>query len=88
MEKFLSATSPSPAATLTKDPDEKRFGKLTNPTVHMGLNQLRRLVNRLVSCYGEPAQIVVELARELKLSKQQKDEERKRNANNRNGERS
>ena len=66
-----------------KNSEEKRFGKLTNPTIHVVLNQLRRIVNRLVSCYGEPSQIVLELARELKLSKKQKDEERKRRAKDR-----
>jgi CRISPR-associated endonuclease Csn1 len=78
LERHVAFASRDP-----KDGDEKRFGKLANPTVHIGLNQLRRLVNRLVGCYGEPAQIVVELARELKLSKQQKEEERKRNVDNR-----
>jgi CRISPR-associated endonuclease Csn1 len=27
------------------DPDEKRFGKIANPTVHIGLNQVRVVVN-------------------------------------------
>ena len=52
-----------------KDPNEKRYGKVNNPTVHIGLNQLRRVVNELVEELGErPTQIVVELARELKMS--------------------
>jgi CRISPR-associated endonuclease Csn1 len=50
------------------------FGRITNPTVHIGLNQLRRLVNRIIETYGKPDQIVVELARELKQSEQQKRE--------------
>ncbi|MGC1586431.1 MAG: type II CRISPR RNA-guided endonuclease Cas9 [Rhodomicrobium sp.] len=66
-----------------KDGDEKRFGRLSNPSVHIGLNQLRRIVNRLVRVHGEPAQIVIELARELKLTREQKDEERRKNAENR-----
>ncbi len=65
------------------DGDEKRFGRLSNPSVHIGLNQLRRVVNRLVRVHGEPAQIVIELARELKLTREQKDEERRKNAQNR-----
>lgn len=48
------------------------FGRITNPTVHIGLNQLRRLVNLIIETYGKPDQIVVELARELKQSEQQK----------------
>ena len=78
LERHVSFGSGDP-----RDGNEKRFGKLANPSVHIALNQLRRLVNRLVSAYGEPAQIVVELARELKLSREQKDEERRRNAENR-----
>lgn len=49
-----------------------RFGRITNPTVHIGLNQLRRLVNRIIAVYGKPNEIVVELARDLKLSEDQK----------------
>ncbi len=66
----------------TGNPDdaaELRIGRLTNPTVHIGLNQLRRIVNRLIKSYGPPEQIAIELARELKL-----DEERKREINTRN----
>lgn len=61
----------------TSDPEDDeitRYGRITNPTVHIGLNQLRRLVNRIISIYGKPNEIVVELARELKLSKERKDE--------------
>ena len=61
------------------DPEEQRVGRLTNPTVHIGLNQLRRVLNRLIKRYGPPGQIAIELARELKL-----DEERKREINTKN----
>ena len=57
----------------------KRVGRLTNPTVHIGLNQLRRIVNKLIARYGPPAEIAVELARELKLTD---DEKKKRNREN------
>lgn len=70
----------------TGDPNhesEVRYGRLPNPTVHIGLGQLRRVVNGLISAHGEPTQIVVELARELKLSRSQKDEEQRRNRENR-----
>ena len=60
------------------DDDITRFGRITNPTVHIGLNQLRRLVNRIIEVDGKPDQIVVELARELKQSKDQKRETQKR----------
>ncbi len=54
------------------DDDVKRYGRITNPTVHIGLNQLRRLVNRIITVFGRPDEIVVELARDLKLSEDQK----------------
>ena len=53
------------------------YGRITNPTVHIGLNQLRRLVNRIITVYGKPDEIVVELARDLKLSEEQKNEVKK-----------
>ena len=46
---------------------EKRFGKINNPTVHVALNGLRRVVNALIERFGGcPTEIHVELARELK----------------------
>ena len=48
------------------------YGRISNPTVHIGLNQLRRIVNRLIEMYGKPEDIVVELARELKQNREQK----------------
>ncbi len=48
-------------------PEERQFGRIANPTVHVGLNQLRKLVNAVIDTYGKPAQVHVELARELKL---------------------
>ncbi len=61
----------------TGDPDdseEVRYGRIANPTVHISLNQVKRIVNVLIRRYGHPDQIVVELARELKLSKRRLDE--------------
>ncbi len=67
----------------TGDASEKdifaKVGRLTNPTVHIGLNQLRRTVNKLIARYGPPKEIAVELARELKLTE---DEKKKRNREN------
>jgi CRISPR-associated endonuclease Csn1 len=66
-----------------KDDEAAYWGRIMNPTVHIGLNQLRRLVNKLIERFGRPDQVVVELARELKLNKKQKDEEKRRNRDNR-----
>lgn len=50
------------------DPIEVRYGKLANPTVHVALNQLRKVVNALIKEFGKPAEIIVETARDLPLS--------------------
>lgn len=65
------------------DPEEMRIGRLTNPTVHIGLNQLRRVVNRLIRAYGRPQEIAIELARELKLTDDEKKRRNKENNENR-----
>ena len=48
---------------------EEHWGKVTNVTVHIALNQLRQIVNALIRRYGKPTEIVVELGRNLKLPK-------------------
>lgn len=64
---------------IPSDPPEKRYGKMTNPTVHIGLNQLRRIVNHLIDAYGRPSEVVIELARELKKSTKEKEMEQRLN---------
>ena len=65
-----------------EDPAEKRYGKIANPTVHIGLNQVRVVVNALIKKYGHPAEVIVEVARDLKQSREQRQEEQKRQAEN------
>jgi len=48
------------------DRAEVRYGRISNPTVHIALNQVRRVVNELIKLHGHPAQIVLEVARDLK----------------------
>ena len=55
-----------------RDGEAARYGRIPNPTVHIGLNQLRRMVNQLIEAYGKPEEIVVELARDLKMNRKQK----------------
>jgi CRISPR-associated endonuclease Csn1 len=63
-----------PGTENPEDPYDVRKGRITNPTVHIGLNQLRRVLNALIRRYGKPEQIAIELARELKLNEEQKRE--------------
>ncbi len=65
-----------------EDTAEKRYGKIANPTVHIGLNQIRTVVNALIKRYGHPSEIIVELARDLKQSQAQRKEEQQRQAIN------
>lgn len=62
---------PRPAAP--KD-SQDRIGRVPDPTVHIGLNQLRNIVNSLIQDHGPPREVVVELARELTLDRGRKDE--------------
>lgn len=65
------------------DPLADKYGKINNPTVHIALNQLRHLINALCKRYGNPAEIVLELAREIKLGQKDKDKLNKQNNKNR-----
>jgi CRISPR-associated endonuclease Csn1 len=62
---------------------EKRFGRAPNPTVHVALNQLRHVVNALIARHGPPAQIVVEVLRDLGRSAEQRREVEKEQRTNR-----
>jgi len=65
-----------------KDHEEKCYGKIANPTVHIGLNQVRTVVNALIRRYGHPTEVVVELARDLKQSREQKQQTQREQADN------
>lgn len=75
--ELLSREIP-PGTQDPNDPVEKRWGKITNPTVHIGLRQLEKLVNAVIQVHGRPDHIVVELARELKLNEKDKEEHNRR----------
>ncbi|MCD6416202.1 MAG: type II CRISPR RNA-guided endonuclease Cas9 [Planctomycetes bacterium] len=53
-----------------------------NPAVHRVLTQLRRTVNAIIRRYGKPKQVRIELARDLRSSKEQRQETWKRNRQN------
>ena len=56
-----------------EDTPEKRWGRFPNPTVHVGLGQLRLVVNALIKEYGPPYQMVVEMTRQFRLTKKQRE---------------
>jgi len=65
-----------------RDMNDRRWGRFPNPTVHIGLGQLRRIVNGLIAAHGPPAEIAVEMTRSFKLSPKQLAEVEKEQAEN------
>lgn len=62
--------------------DERNYGRIMNPTVHLALNQLRKVVNAIIDRYGRPDEIVVEMAREVGMSGKDLKEHQRRQAEN------
>lgn len=54
-------------------PVEKALAEIRNPAVTRSLSELRKVTNAIVRGYGKPTQIHVELARDLKKSKKQRE---------------
>ncbi len=59
-------------------PESLTNGKIGNVTVHIGLNQLRAVVNALVKKHGHPYSISIEMAREIKMGKKALDAYRRK----------
>lgn len=65
-----------------EDSEELRLGRAPNPTVHIALNEIRRVVNAITARHGAPTEIVVETLRDLGRSAKQRHEEDKKNREN------
>ena len=63
--------------------DQERYGRVANPTVHIALGQVQHLFNAIAERYGKPGEVVIELARELKQSEQQRRDYERQQAKNR-----
>lgn len=62
--------------------EEEKMGRIANPVVHSMLNQLRKVVNEIITLYGKPEMIKLEIARDFGLSKIKRDKlEDRRKAN-------
>ena len=61
---------------------QRRVGVVRNPAVMRSLSELRRVVNAVVRRYGKPTKIRIELARQIKKSKKQRQAISKRNREN------
>ena len=58
-----------------EDP-ERRFGRIPTLRCTSVSNQVRTVVNALIERYGHPSEVIVELARDLKQSREQREEEK------------
>lgn len=54
------------------DEEITRHGRVSNPSFHIILNQLRRLVNSIIKKHGTPCEIFVELGKDLRWSEARK----------------
>jgi len=61
---------------------DNSFMELTNPVVKKCLVEARKAVNALIKEYGKPAEIHIELARDIKSSKAQRENAIKKNRDN------
>ncbi|WP_233900554.1 type II CRISPR RNA-guided endonuclease Cas9 [Tenacibaculum piscium] len=57
---------------------DREIQKIKNPVVITALFEIRKLVNEIIATYGKPTEIKVELARDLKASKTNRQETRRR----------
>jgi len=55
-------------------PVDKAVKYLTNPLVHRALTEVRKVVNAMVREYGAPTDVVIELARDMKKTRPQREE--------------
>jgi len=78
---ILQQYTGSPIASSGNE-DESRFGRIANPTVHVALNQLRKIVNAIIKKYGHPDEIHIEVIRDLKLSQKAKRDLKTQQKNN------
>ena len=89
VEKIGEITSITPSIKSTHGDyllDIADVPNVANPIVQKALYEIRRVVNSIIRCYGKPAIIRMEMAREMKSSKKhrteiarQQNENRKRN---------
>lgn len=63
--------------------EEEKFGRIANPVVHQTLNEVRKLVNEIISLFGyKPTEIVLEVARSLKVGLEKREEISRAQKNN------
>lgn len=81
-EAFRDGRHIIPGTGNPEDDDKTRWGGVTNPTVHIALNQIRLVVNELIERFGRPESIAIELGRNLPLGAQKRREIEKEQSDN------
>ena len=61
-----------PGTLDSRDEGEQRWGRVNHPGLHIAFNQLRRVMNAIITKHGKPDEVVVALARDLKASEKVK----------------
>jgi CRISPR-associated endonuclease Csn1 len=80
--KQLYPEALKPADPLNFLPPVSSLTEIRNPAVTRSLTELRKVVNAIIRAHGKPAEIRIELARELKKPKWAREEASKRNREN------
>ena len=80
LQTYESFASGEPEALLP--PVQKALAEIRNPAVTRSLTELRKVTNAIVREYGKPTQIHLELARDLKKSKKQREATAENNRRN------
>lgn len=52
----------------SNEPNADKYGKINNPTVHVALNQLGKVVNAICKQYGPPKAIHLEMGKDVPMS--------------------
>ncbi len=76
-DKFLAKPPADFLPPVCNAPDEVR-----SPAVIRSLTELRKVVNAVIRCYGKPTEIRIELARDLRNSRKQREAAWKQNREN------
>lgn len=71
LKEYGERPLPPPADTLP--PVAKAIPELRNPVVSRALTEARKVVNNLIQVYGKPAEVRIELAREMKKSHKERE---------------
>ncbi|MCD6282989.1 type II CRISPR RNA-guided endonuclease Cas9 [bacterium] len=77
-DRWARTTRPLSVLPPLRECEDPLLSELRNPIVSRALTEIRDIVNAIVGKYGKPAEIRIELARELRQTSKQREEATKR----------